>query len=331
MNCGIVGLPNVGKTALFNLLTSAGALSSDYPYTTIEPNEGRAILRDIRLDKLSSLFPDAEVVHPYIKFIDIAGLPPGASKGEGLGNQFLGNIRNVDCILHVIRAFTSPKVSRFDGSAAPTPQDDIDLVDTELFLSDYEIAERRLKDAPDSKYWNETLESIKKYNIPQIDDDKILLSPKPQIIVVNITSGMVKSLVNRKKAIYIDVKFQEELKEMQASDRELFSTDIPAWESTDQNVINAVKELLDMVTFFTVTGGNEVKGYNVVRGTTAYESAAKVHGDIQKGFIKALIYNFNELESNDFDIQNVKKHGKIQTVGRDYIIQDGDIVEIMFN
>ncbi len=329
MECGIIGLPNVGKTALFNLLTDNSAQSSNYPYTTIEPNNGIAEYKDSRLTKLAELFPSASLYYPRIKFIDIAGLPPGASKGEGLGNQFLSNIRGATSILHIVRGFHSPNVAKFNEQKSSL-HNDWELVRTELFLSDYNIAERRIKENPESVYWKEVLDNIKKQMPPATDDEGILITPKEEIIVVNISTGMKKLHINGSKIITIDVEFQRELKEMNREERQNFTKDMAEWESSAGTILLEVKKLLNMVTFFTLVGGKEVKGYNIKNGTTAYEAAGKIHTDIQKGFIKAKVYNFENLQKAEFNISELNKHGKIRTEGKDYVIRDGDIVEVMF-
>ncbi|MFH1415779.1 MAG: DUF933 domain-containing protein [Elusimicrobiota bacterium] len=330
MDCGIIGLPNVGKTALFNLLTSNSAPSSNYPYCTVEPNTGVAVLNDRRIDKLKEIVPGAKVTYPHIKFVDIAGLPPGASEGEGLGNQFLSNIRDADVLLHVIRAFNSTEVSRFD-QAQSTPQQDLELIQTELFLSDMEIARRRVKSDPIDKHWKSILESLENGIAPDKDEEDVLLTPKQQIIVLNITTGMEKPEVKSSGVIYIDVAFQQELAGMTEEEANMFRDEMVEWESAAATVMNDVKKLLNMVSFYTLVGGREIKGYNVPDGTSAFAAAGKIHTDIQKGFIKARVFNYIELEDAGFDIEVLKKTGKVRTEGRGYIIREGDIVEIMFN
>lgn len=329
MNCGIIGLPNVGKTVLFNLLTSNSAPSSNYPFCTVEPNTGVAIVKDERMQKLAELIPQVKVTYPHVRFVDVAGLAPGASKGEGLGNQFLSNIRNVDALLHVARAFSSPEVSRFDNDPT-TPQRDLELVQTELYLADIDIVKKRIKENPLSDYWKKTMEFLEKEVPPETDEEGILLTPKSQIIIVNITTSMEKPLVKGDRVIYIDVAFQQELFQMSEEDKKLFIREMPAWETAAEGIIEDVKKLLGLITFFTVAGGKEIKGYNISMGSSAYEAAGKIHADIQKGFIRAKVYNYKELEESNFNIDALKKDGKIRTEGRDYKIQDGDIVEVMF-
>lgn len=329
MNCGIIGLPNVGKTVLFNLLTSNSAPSSNYPFCTVEPNTGVAIVKDERMQKLAELIPQVKVTYPHVRFVDVAGLAPGASKGEGLGNQFLSNIRNVDALLHVARAFSSPEVSRFEKDPT-TPQRDLELVQTELYLADIDIVKKRIKENPLSDYWKKTMEFLEKEVPPETDEEGILLTPKSQIIIVNITTSMEKPLVKGDRVIYIDVAFQQELSQMSEEDKKLFIREMPAWETAAEGIIEDVKKLLGLITFFTVAGGKEIKGYNISMGSSAYEAAGKIHADIQKGFIRAKVYNYKELEESNFNIDALKKDGKIRTEGRDYKIQDGDIVEVMF-
>ncbi len=330
MNCGIIGLPNVGKTLLFNLLTSNNAPSSNYPYCTVEPNTGVAIVKDSRMHKLAELIPGAKVTYPHIKFVDVAGLPPGASKGEGLGNQFLSNIRNADSLLHVVRAFSSAEVSRLDKDPS-SPQRDIELVETELYLADIDIVEKRIKENPSSDYWKEAMEKLVKEVPPEIDEEGVLLTPKSRIVVINITTGMGKSEIKGGRAIYIDVAFQQELTGMSEEEREYFTSEMPDWESSAETIFEDVKKMLDMITFITIVGGKEIKGYNIKKGLSAYDAAGKIHTDIQKGFIRAKVYNYKDFKENDFNIDILKKSGKFRIEGRDYEVQDGDIIEVMFN
>jgi len=330
MKCGIIGLPNVGKTALFNLLTQNSAASSNYPYCTVEPNNGVAVYRDRRLERIAGLYPGSQIEYPHINFTDVAGLPPGASRGEGLGNQFLSNIRDADAVLHVVRAFSAPEVSRYDSSSAE-PARDMELVQTELFLADLEIASRRLKENPASKYWKETVKRLEEQKTPDPDEEGVLITPKPQIIVLNVTSGMTRPEVCQEKVIYMDVAYQKELSEMPENDRKAFEEELPEWESSIDDILEKVKNLLNLVTFFTVKGGKEVRGYNITKGSSAYEAAGKIHTDMQKGFVRARVYKFNELAESDFNINLLKSGGKVRTEGKDYEVRDGDIIEILFS
>ncbi|MDA3792195.1 MAG: DUF933 domain-containing protein [Elusimicrobia bacterium] len=329
MNCGIIGLPNVGKSALFNLLTENNARSSNYPYCTVEPNTGIAYLTDKRLDKLKEVFDVQKIGYPYMDFIDVAGLPPGASKGEGLGNQFLSNIRDAYCLLQVVRDFNSPDVSRFEPSSS-TPVRDFELVDAELFLADLQIAERRIEDNHQSDYWNKTRSRLMRQERPEQDRDGVLLTAKPMIVVVNITTGSEKPEFDREKVIYTDIKFLEELKAMEPAEREEFKDMNSSWESGIDEIMFKVKDMLDMVTFFTVEGGREVKGHNIKRGKSVYEAAGKIHSDMQKSFVKAEVYNYKQLKEAGYMPRKLRESGKIRMEGRDYKVKDGDIVKVMF-
>lgn len=329
MNCGIIGLPNVGKTALFNLLTQNCARSSNYPYCTVEPNTGIAYMPDRRLDKLKEVFGPQKKKYPYVKFIDVAGLPPGASKGEGLGNRFLSDIRDSYALLHVVRSFSSPDVSRFDP-VSKDPLGDLELVETELFLADLQVAERRLEDEPLSEYWTDTRALLMKEERPLRDKEGVLLTAKERIVLVNITTGSEKPRINRENVIYTDIKLQAELKEMPPAEREEFKKMTAGWESGLDEIIFKVKEMLNLVTFFTVEGGKEVKGHNIKKGKSVYEAAGKVHSDMQKSFIKAEVYNYSRLQEHGFDPHKLRNSGNIRMEGRDYKVKDGDIVKIMF-
>ncbi|MFC2091329.1 GTPase, partial [Elusimicrobiota bacterium] len=214
MNCGIIGFPNVGKTALYNLLTGNNAASSNYPYCTVEPNTGIALLKDCRINKLGEVITGSKVTYPGIKLVDVAGLPPGASKGEGLGNQFLSTIRSSDTLIHVVRAFNSSSVSRFDKNVS-SPMEDLELLQTELFLSDIEIVKRRIKENPYDSYWKDILVLLEEGTSPEADVDGVLLTPKSQLVIINISTGMEKPEIKRDKVIYIDIAFQQELLQME--------------------------------------------------------------------------------------------------------------------
>ncbi|MGM0568423.1 MAG: DUF933 domain-containing protein [Elusimicrobiota bacterium] len=330
MIAGIIGLPNAGKSALFNLLTSNSVPSSAYPYCTVEPNEGVAFLKDSRMEDIKKMFPGAVISYPSIKLVDVAGLPPGASRGEGLGNQFLGHIREADSLVHVVRAFKSGSVAG-PATSSSSPDEDIELVETELFLSDLQIVERRLKENPQSKYYKKTLQQLKNKVIPEPDEENVLLTPKPQIIVLNITSGAAKPSITAQKVIYIDVLLQRELQLMEPEERKEFINEIPKWESSVEDVLFEIKKLLGLVTFFTATGGKEIKGYNVPAGTGIQKAAGKVHTDMEKGFIRAKVYNYSDIALHGFSLEELKKNAKERVEGKDYKVRDGDIVEILFS
>ncbi len=330
MITGIIGLPNAGKSALFNLLTGNSVPSSAYPYCTVEPNEGIAEFKDSRINDLKKVLPGAEAVCPAIKFVDVAGLPPGASKGEGLGNKFLSHIREADVLVHTVRAFKDEKVSTFDGSQ-PDPQSDLELVNTELFLADLEIVQRRLKENPGSEYYRNAREKLEKQIPPPQDEEKVLLTPLPQIVLVNITSGSLLPKVDAPRVIYMDVGYQAELTGMSPEERKEFINEVPSGEATIDDILIEVKKLLSLVTFFTIVGGEKIKGYNVPAGTSVKKAAGKIHTDMEKGFIRANVYSHTELKDCSFSLEELKKKGKLRTEGKDYPVNDGDIVEILFS
>ena len=362
MKIGIVGLPNVGKSTMFNAITNAGAECANYPFCTIEPNVGVVPVPDERIDKLSKMYNPQKVTYATIEFVDIAGLVKGASKGEGLGNKFLSHIREVDSIAHVVRCFEDSNIVHVDGNINPVR--DIETINLELIFADMETIEKRIasvskKLKADKKCQEEldvlnkiknTLESGKSARTVNLTDeekehlkDVYLLTMKPVIYIANISEEQlnnpeeqenVKKVIeyaNNENAqvIPLCVKIEEELASLEGEDKKEMLQALGLEESGLNKVIKASYDLLGLMSFLTA-GEPEVRAWTIKKGTKAPQAAGKIHSDIERGFIRAEIVSFEDL-IKEGSMQAVKEKGLMRSEGKDYIMKEGDVVLFRFN
>lgn len=358
LSIGIVGLPNVGKSSLFNALSRAKANVSNYPFCTIDPNVGMVEVPDERLLKLTDLFKSKKTVPTFVEFYDIAGLVAGASKGEGLGNQFLSHIREVDAIAHVVRCFKNADIVHVAGSV--DPQRDIDVINLELTLSDLSQIEKRISSvgskarSGDKKLLKEleVLEKVKqalsagtpvrKINLEESEKEFVkgfsLLTGKPILYVANVDeSGNLDEVkkveeiakADGAKVITISSKLESELAELSKEEAKAYLQEFGMAESALDKLIRSGYELLDLITFFTA-GEKESRAWTVRRGAFAPEAAGKIHSDMEKGFISADVVSYEDMISLG-SYQAVKEKGKLRAEGKGYQVKDGDIVIIKFN
>jgi GTP-binding protein YchF len=354
LEIGIVGLPNVGKSSLFNALTKSGAQASNFPFTTIEPNVGVVEVPDERLDFLADFFSSAKRVPATIKFVDIAGLIKGASKGEGLGNQFLSNIRTCDAIAEVVRCFEDPQIIHVAGKV--DPDEDIKTINTELIISDLEQAERAKRSLQErvkrqDREAQQLLEQLEKASIilqserplrlePELCKELVsynFLTAKPLMYVVNVGDRVeqqwvekVRQHANKEGAqlVVISVKSELEIIEMSPEEQAEFRRELGLNSGLDE-VIKAGYELLNLQTFFTA-GPKEAHAWTIAKGTRALQAAGKIHSDFERGFIRAQVYNVTDLQELKSE-SAIKQAGRLRSEGREYIVRDGDVIEFLFN
>ena len=362
MKMGIVGLPNVGKSTLFNAITKAGAECANYPFCTIEPNVGVVPVPDERLDKLAEMYNPEKVTHAVIEFVDIAGLVKGASKGEGLGNKFLSHIREVDSIVEVVRCFEDSNIVHVDGSINPLR--DIETINLELIFADIEAVDKKIDNAKkklkaDKKYQEEldllekiktTLESGKSARTISFTEEELeilkdtyLLTMKPILYIANVSENQledpfndenVKQVVEYAKSenaevVPLCVNIEEELATLEGNDKKEMLEALGLNESGLDKVIKSSYDLLGLMSFLTA-GEPEVRAWTIKKGTKAPKAAGKIHSDIERGFIRAEIVSYDDL-IREGSMLACKEKGLVRSEGKEYIMQDGDIVLFRFN
>ena len=359
--CGIVGLPNVGKSTIFNALTSAGAESANYPFCTIDPNVGIVQVPDPRMEQLAQIVNPQRTYPTTIEFLDIAGLVKGASQGEGLGNKFLGHIRSVDAIVHVVRCFEDPNVVHVDGSVNPVR--DVEIIQTELALADLDTVDKKLLRAEkqsksgDAKLKEEAEfyarvkaileQGLSPRNLAESDDEQLwqrdlhLLTGKPVLYVANVAEDdlegkhpfvtELRELVNREKAGIVTIcgQVEAEISELDGEEKHLFLKEMGLEESGLDALIRSGYELLGLITYFTA-GVKEVRAWTIPLGTKAPQAAGVIHSDFEKGFIRAEVIACNSFIESGGE-SGAKEKGLMRLEGKEYVTQDGDVMHFRFN
>lgn len=355
LSIGIVGLPNVGKSTLFNALTNNNILAANYPFATIEPNTGIVPVPDDRLEKLAAIYGSSKIIPATVTFVDIAGLVAGASKGEGLGNKFLSNIRQCDAIIHIVRAFVNNDIVHVADQV--NPSNDIDVINTELIIADVQTLENRIqklsKEAKakpsirsDIEYLNNLITQLNGGSLlSSIEDldyelisDLHLLTAKPVIYAFNVDEDTLTNPDQQKKlsdlvfpaqSIFVSAKLEEELKDLDSEDAKELLESYGVQENGLSQMIHAAYNTLGLQSYLTA-GPKEVHAWTIKKGWTAPQAAGVIHTDFEKGFIAAQVVNYNDLISSGSE-QSAKASGKIRTEGKDYIMQPDDVVEFRFN
>lgn len=356
LSIAIVGLPNVGKSTLFNALTNNDILAANYPFATIEPNTGVVPVPDDRLAKLAEIYGSQKILPATVEFVDIAGLVEGASKGDGLGNKFLANIRQCDAIVHVVRAFENSDILRHDNSSVD-PKKDIEIINTELILADIQTIEQRLprlqkeaKAKPEARETLGYLESLLKHlqsgtplsALPSLDEEKIydlhLLTAKPVIYAFNVDeSGLIdknlqsklSSLVAPAKSLFVSAKLEEELKGLSAEDANELLESYGVEQTGLLQLIHSAYDTLGLQSYLTA-GPKEVHAWTIRQGWTAPQAAGVIHTDFEKGFIAAQVISYPDLIATGSEAK-AREAGKIRTEGKAYVMQPDDVVEFRFN
>lgn len=364
LEVGIVGLPNVGKSTLFNAITKAGAEAANFPFCTIEPNVGVVAVPDERLNVLHKMYDSKKTTPASVRFVDIAGLVKGAANGEGLGNKFLEHIRQVDAVAHVVRCFDDANITHVEGGVDPLR--DIDIIQTELCLADLEVVEKRImrlakiakSGNKEAKVEDEILRRIKesldngkparqvKLTADELEmiKDINLLTLKPTLYVTNVAEDevatayeenayvqKVKEFAKAENAevVAISAKVEAEIAELDAEEAKAFLEDLGETESGLDRLIKAAFDLLGLQTFLTA-GPDECRAWTITKGTTAPKAAGKIHTDFERGFIRAEIVNYDDLVANG-SVAAAREKGQVRVEGKDYVMQDGDVVNFRFN
>ena len=358
LRIGIVGLPNVGKSTLFNALTKSGIEAENYPFCTIDPNIGIVEIPDARLNQIDALINSQKIIKTAIEFVDIAGLVKGASQGEGLGNKFLSNIRNVDAILHVVRCYENENVTHVEGSI--NPKRDIEIIETELILKDIETITKRIDKikrevkAGRRLEENKLLETLLEHlndgkNLNQLDiqskllNELNLLTNKPILFAINVDENDISktqksellnnlhNYLNNRNENYINIcsALEQEISTLEDTEQQEYLEEFDIDEPILNQLIKKAYQMLSLHTFFTA-GVQEIRAWTIKLNDTAYDAAGKIHTDFQKGFIKAEIYHFTDLLKYKNELA-VKEAGLIKQEGKEYVVKDGDIILFKFN